>query len=185
MIATDLQKHYKESVIPEMKKRFGYRNDLAVPKIVKVVVNCGVGRLSLAPGFEEKIMPTIVKDISLITGQKPKFAAAKKSISGFKLRQGQTVGLAATLRGRRMYDFLSRLINAVLPRARDFRGISEKNFDGRGNLNLGIKEHIVFPEVVMENVKSIFGLQITVVANTKTRKEAIDFFRLMGFPIKK
>ncbi len=186
-MVVDLQKHYNGKVVPEMNKLFGYKNNLAAPKIVKVVVNCGAGRLhSSTPGFEEKLQPLMVNDISKITGQKPKLTKAKKSISGFKLREGMTVGFAATLRGPRMYDFLSRLINIVFPRVRDFRGIPEKNFDKFGNLNIGIKEHVVFPEVSVENIKNIFGLQITVVvSNIKSRKESIELFKLMGFPIRR
>jgi len=181
----NFEKHYKEKVIPILKKVFGYKNDLAVPKILKVVVNCGIGKIAGATaGFEEKLLPDIIRDISLITGQKPKYAKARKSISGFKLKQGMVVGLIATLRGKRMYDFLSRLINIALPRVRDFRGISEKNFDKKGNLNIGIREHIVFPEVSLENLKNVFGFQITVVVKAKNRKEAIEFLKLMGFPIK-
>ena len=174
-----LQKKYKENVIPAMKKKFGYRNDLAAPKIEKVSVNVGTGRaLSDAKIFEE-----IVNDLSLITGQKPVKQKAKKSISSFKIREGMIVGVMVTLRGQRMYEFIDRLVSIVLPRVRDFRGLEKKSFDGKGNFNIGVKEHIVFPEINQENVRNIFGLEVSITTTAKTDEEGEELLRLFGFPI--
>ena len=175
-----LQKKYKENIIPAMKKKFGYRNDLAVSKIEKVSINVGTGKvLSDAKIFEE-----IINDLSLITGQKPVKQKAKKSISSFKIRQGMIVGAMVTLRGQRMYEFIDRLVSIVLPRVRDFRGLEKKSFDGKGNFNIGVKEHIVFPEINQENIKNIFGLEISITTTAKTDKEGEELLRLFGFPIK-
>lgn len=175
-----LQKKYKENIIPAMKKKFGYRNDLAAPKIEKVSVNVGTGRaLSDAKIFEE-----IINDLSLITGQKPVKQKAKKSISSFKIREGMIVGVMVTLRGQRMYEFIDRLVSIVLPRVRDFRGLEKKSFDGKGNFNIGVKEHIVFPEIDQENIKNVFGLEISITTTAKTDKEGEELLRLFGFPIK-
>ena len=175
-----LQKKYKENVIPAMKKKFGYRNDLAVPKIEKVSINVGTGRaLSDAKIFEE-----IINDLTLITGQKPVKQKAKKSISSFKIREGMIVGVMVTLRGQRMYEFVDRLVSIVLPRVRDFRGLEKKSFDGKGNFNIGVKEHIVFPEINQENIKNIFGLEISITTTAKTDEEGEELLRLFGFPIK-
>ena len=176
-----LQEKYRKTVIPAMQKSFGIENVMAVPKIEKVVVNTGVGRLVK----EEKTVERIAKDITMIVGQKPIFKKAKKSISGFKLRQGVNVGISVTLRGKRMYDFLDRLIAIALPRSKDFRGIETKNFDKMGNLNFGIKESSIFPEINYENMKDIFGLEVTVVTTTKNREKGVELLRQMGFPIKK
>ena len=174
-----LQKYRKE-VIPAMQKSFGIANVMAVPKVEKVVINTGVGRIAK----EDKTIERIAKDLTMITGQKPVFKKAKKSISGFKLRQGVNVGIMITLRGNRMYDFLDRLISIALPRSRDFRGIETKNFDKMGNLNFGIKESSIFPEINYENVKDIFGLEVTVVTTAKNREKGIELLRQLGFPIK-
>ena len=154
---------------------------MAVPKIEKVVINTGVGRFVK----EDKTVERIAKDLTMITGQKPVYRKAKKSISGFKLRQGVTVGISVTLRGKRMYDFLDRLIAIALPRSRDFRGIDAKNFDKMGNLNFGIKESSIFPEISYENVKDIFGLEVTVVTTAKNRERGVELLKQLGFPIKK
>lgn len=175
-----LQEKYKKEIIPMMRQKFGLKNDLAVPKIVKVVVNIGIGSESK----DEKSHESIVKDLSLITGQKPVFTLAKKAISAFKIRQGQPVGLKVTLRSKRMFDFLDRLINVALPRTRDFRGLPEKSIDQNGNLNIGIKEQIIFPEISQEDIRKIFSMEITVVTDTKDRSKAEELFKLMGFPIK-
>lgn len=173
------QKYIKE-VIPAMQEKFGYKNKLAVPRIIKIVVNTGIGK---ALG-DQKIQETIAKDLAIITGQKPIPTQAKKAISGFKIRKGVKVGLKVTLRGQRMYDFLDRLVGAAIPRIRDFRGLPEKSVDKQGNLTIGIKEHIIFPEIAHEDVKVIFGLEVTIVTNAKKREEAVELFRLLGFPIK-
>lgn len=177
-----LQKKYQKEVIPAMKEKFGYKNDLAVPKIKKVIVNVGIGSSALK---DEKIQEIISKDLTLITGQKPVPTLARKAIAGFKTRKGMEVGLKITLQGKRMFEFLSRLINVALPRTRDFRGLSPKSIDQGGNLTIGIKEHIIFPEISGEDIKKIFGLEVTVVSNARTRKEALELFKLLGFPIKK
>jgi len=164
-----------------MQKSFGIENVMAVPKIEKVVVNTGVGRIAK----EDKTIERIAKDLTMITGQKTVYKKAKKSISGFKLREGTSVGISVTLRGKRMYDFLDRLISIALPRSRDFRGIETKNFDKMGNLNFGIKESSIFPEINYENMKDIFGLEVTVVTTAKNREKGVELLRQMGFPIKK
>lgn len=164
-----------------MQKEFNIDNVMAVPKIEKVVINTGIGRVAK----EDKVTERIAKDLAIISGQKPVFKKAKKSISGFKIRQGMNVGIIVTLRGKRMYDFVDRLISIALPRSKDFRGIDAKNFDGMGNLNLGIKESSIFPEVNYENLKDIFGLQVTVMTNAQNREKGMRLLKLMGFPIKK
>ena len=179
MAVQTLQEKYIKEVVPAMREKFGYKNVMAVPKIEKVVVNVGVGRLR-----DEKEHEEVKKYLALITGQKPSPRPAKKAIASFKTRQGLIVGYQVTLRGRRMYDFLSRLINAALPRTRDFRGIDEKAFDPRGSLTIGIREHIVFPETIGEDYRLLFGLEVTVVTTVKKREEGVELLRLIGFPIK-
>lgn len=154
-------------------------------KIEKIVVNSGIGKLSSQPNFD-KILPEVINDIALITGQKPAIRPAKVSIAGFKIRTGMVVGLKATLRRKKMIDFLNKLIKVVFPRIRDFRGIDLTNVDGRGNLTIGIKEHIVFPEINPEQTKVNIGLQVTVVPKQiKSREEAIQFYKELGMPFKK
>lgn len=160
------------------------KKDLAAPKLEKIVVNVGIGRLSQQPNFEDKILPGLIQDISLISGQKPATCKAKKSIAGFKIRAGQIVGLKVTLRGRRMYDFLEKLIRVIFPRGRDFRGVNLKSIDTKGNLTMGLKEHTVFPEINPETSRVDFGLEISIVSNAKNREEAIKFYRILGIPLK-
>lgn len=181
-----LQERYIKDVIPAMMEKFGYKSPMAVPRIEKVVVNTGFGRLAVSAVGEEarKLQEAIATDLAAICGQKPVFTRAKKSISSFKLRKGQVVGARVTLRRKRMYDFLERLINIALPRSRDFRGISASAFDRAGNLTIGIKEHIVFPEILPEKARYVFGLEITVATNAKTRDEGLELLKMMGFPIK-
>ncbi len=181
-----LKEKYKKEVIPAMQEKFGYKNVMAVPKIEKVVVNTGIGRLVIGKTSEEqkKIYNQILGDLSLICAQKPVLTKAKKSVSGFKLREGMLIGAKVTLRGKRMYDFLERVIHITLPRVRDFRGIDLKCFDKNGNLTIPIKEQTVFPEVSPEKTRILFGLEITVVTSVKKRKEGIELLRLLGFPIK-
>jgi len=180
-----LKDKYQKEVIPQMKERFGYKNDMAVPKIKRVVVNTGFGRLISGKTSDEqkKICESILNDISLICGQKTVLTYAKKSISGFKIRKGMAIGARVTLRDQRMYDFLERLIHIGLPRSRDFRGIEQSSFDKKGNLTLAIKEQITFPEILPEKAKINFGFEITVVTGTKTREEGLELLKLMGFPI--
>ena len=173
-----------KSTVKKIKEELGYQNDLEIPKLEKIVVNVGIGRLSQQPNFEDKILPGLIQDISLISGQKPATCKAKKSIAGFKIRAGQIVGLKTTLRGRRMYDFLEKLIKVILPRGRDFRGVSLKSIDAEGNLTMGLKEHTVFPEINPEISKVDFGLEISFVSNAKNREEAIELYRLLGIPLK-
>jgi len=162
-----------------MKKKFKLKNDLSLPKIEKVVVNIGIGKF-----FKDaSLVKEITQSIAMITGQKPLLTKAKKSIAGFKIREGLEVGLKVTLRKRRMWDFLDRLILSAIPRVRDFRGIKKTSVDRSGNLNIGIKEHLIFPEILPEQVKSIFSFQITVVTNAKNREKGMDLFRRLGFPI--
>ncbi len=178
---TILLEKYRKTVSPAMQKDFGIENVMAVPKIEKVVINTGVGKFVK----EEKTIERIAKELATITGQKPVLRKAKKSIAGFKLREGVTVGISVTLRGKMMYDFLDRLISIALPRSKDFRGIDSKNFDKMGNLNFGIKESSIFPEINYENVKDIFGLEVTVVTTAKNREKGVALLKQLGFPIKK
>jgi large subunit ribosomal protein L5 len=153
---------------------------MAVPKILKVTVNSGLGKYRQ----DQKTMEEIANDITALVGQRPVFTQAKKAISSFKTRAGQVVGAKVTLRGARMYDFLDRLISLALPRSRDFRGLEAKTVDSHGNLNVGVREHIIFPEISHEQVKAIFGLEVSVSTNAKNREEGSALFRLLGFPIK-
>ena len=177
---------YKKEVIPAMLEKFGYKNRMAVPKIIKVIVNSGFGKLIAGKNSEEqkKIYEPILEDLTLVTGQRPVLRRAKKSIATFKVREGMPLGATVTLRRERMYDFLERLIYIALPRTRDFRGIEPKSLDEKGNLTHGLKEHIVFPEILPEKVKNIFGLEVTVVTTAKNRKEGLELLKLMGFPLK-
>ncbi len=181
-----LKEKYEKEVVPKMMEKFGYKNRMAVPKIEKVVLNCGFGRLVSGKTKEEKekVYQQIMEELALISGQKPILTRAKESISGFNIKKGEPVGAKVTLRRKRMYDFLERLIWIALPRLRDFKGIDKKWFDEKGNLNIGIKEQIAFPEISPEKTKFIFGLQATIVTNAKNKEEAIELFKLMGFPIK-
>ena len=172
---------YRKEVIPALQKEFGIKNVMAVPKVEKVVVNVGVGKIAK----EDKVVEKIANDLAKLTGQKPVFRKAKKSIASFKVRQGVNIGLMTTLRGKRMYDFMDRLISISLPRSKDFRGIDVKNFDKNGNLNLGIKESSIFPEVTYETLKDIFSLEVTVATTAKDKQKGVALLRLMGFPIKK
>ena len=181
-----LKEKYTKEVIPAMMKKFGYKNVMVVPKIEKVVVNTGFGKMIINKTSDEqkKTFKLIFDDLASICAQKPILTKAKKSISGFKLREGMSIGAKVTLRGRKMNDFLERVIHIALPRFRDFRGIDLKSFDKEGNLTIAIKEHIVFPEVSSEKAKNIFGFEITVVTTAKNREESIELLRLLGFPIK-
>jgi len=181
-----LSEKYNTEVVPEMMKKFGYKNKMAVPKIVKIVVNTGFGREISGKTSEEqkKLTDYIIENLSLICGQKAILTQAKKSISSFKIRKGMSTGAKVTLRGKKMMDFLERLIHLALPRSRDFQGIDSKSVDKEGNLTIAIKEHIAFPEILPEKAKNIFGLEITVVTTAKTREEGIELLKLLGFPIK-
>ena len=154
-------------------------------RLEKIVIATGVGKLRSRPKFEENLLPEIIKELGLITGQKPMIAKAKKSVAGFKVREGDIVGLKITLRGRKMRDFLARLIGFVLPRIRDFRGINPKSIDTGGNLTIPIREHIVFPEINPDEVKVDFGLEVTLVSNVKSPEEGLSFYKKLGVPLKK
>jgi large subunit ribosomal protein L5 len=167
------------------KTKIKSENDLAVPRLEKIVINVGVGRMSQQSNFTEKMLPEIIKDFATITGQKPALTSAKKSIAGFKTREGQVVGMKATLRRQRMKDFLERLVKITLPRVKDFKGIELKNIDSNGNLTIGMKENVVFPEINPELLKFDFGLEISIVSNAKTKEEATELYRKLGIPLKK
>jgi len=182
-----LKEKYEKEVVPEMMKKFGYKNKMAVPRIEKVIVNTSFGKLitgKTGSDEQKKFLDSILGDLALICAQKPIVKGAKKSISSFKLRKGLPVGAKVTLRKKRMYDFLERLIHIVLPRSRDFQGIDPASFDKKGNLTVAIKEHITFPEISPEKTKTIFGLEVTVVNSAKKREVGIELLKLIGFPIK-
>ncbi len=172
---------YQKIVAPALRKQFGIANVMAVPRITKVTLNVGVGRIHK----DDKALEKIARDLALLTGQKPSARLAKKSIASFKVREGVTVGYAVTMRGPRMWDFLDRFMSLALPLSRDFRGIDPKNFDRDGNLNIGIREHSIFPEVNLENVKDIFSLQVTITTTATNREQGIALLTLLGFPLKK
>src|SRR3989344_2083704 len=158
----------------------------SMKKIEKVVVNVGVGRMNQQAGFADKVLPEVMKELAMITGQKPETRPARRSIAGFKSREGQVIGLRITLHGRRAHDFIRRIINIVLPRVKDFRGLELSNVDDGGNLNFGIREHLVFPEISPEHSKVSFGLQVTLVSkNVKDWDQAIDLYRKLGVPLKR
>lgn len=181
-----LSEKYIKEAIPQMMEKFGYKNRMAVPKIEKAIINIGFGKLISGKTAEEqkKIRETISEDLKLISGQKPILRKAKESISVFKTRKGLPIGMMVTLRRKRMYDFLERLIHIALPRSRDFQGIDPKSFDKKGNLTVGLKEQISFPEILPEKARNIFGLEITVVVTARSQREGIELLKLIGFPIK-
>jgi large subunit ribosomal protein L5 len=171
---------YNETVVPAMIKRFGYKNPYEVPMLKKIVVNVGLGE---AVG-DSKLIDIVSSDFAMITGQKPIVIKARKSVASFKLRKGKPVGLKVTLRGERMYDFFDRLTNFAIPRIRDFRGIDPDSFDGKGNYNLGITEHTIFPEIKYDKVKFIFGMDINFVTTAQSDEEAFELFKALGMPFK-
>jgi len=177
-MATRLKEKYKNEVAQAMMQKFGYKNVMEIPKVEKVIINMGVGEAVGNP----KVLDAAVSDMTLIAGQKPVVTRAKKSIAAFKIREGMPIGAKVTMRGERMYQFLDKLINISLPRVRDFRGISPKSFDGRGNYTLGIKEQLIFPEIEYDKVDKIRGMEIIVVTTAKTDEEARELLRLMGMP---
>jgi len=175
-----LKEKYFQDILPIMMSDLGYKNILQAPRLVKVVVNIGLGEAIQ----NIKAIDHALEDLGLITGQKPIVTRAKKSISNFKLREGMPIGCSVTLRKERMYEFLDRLINITLPRVRDFRGISGKSFDGRGNYTLGIREQIIFPEINYDKIDKIRGMNITIVTSAKTDEEAKVFLKHLGMPFK-
>ncbi len=172
---------YKSEIIPALMKKFKYKSVMQVPKIVKVVVNMGVGEAV----NDQKLLEQAVKELETIVGQKASIRKAKKSISNFKLREGVNIGAMVTLRKDRMYELLDRLINVALPRVRDFRGLSDKSFDGRGNYSLGIKEQIIFPEINADKVTKVLGMDITIVTTAKNDSEAFELLQAFGIPFRK
>lgn len=177
----NLKEKYQKEIVPKLKNEFGLKSNLAVPRVEKVVVNMGIGDAVKDSSLVEKA----AADLAQITGQKPQIRRAKRAVSGFGIRKGDTVGLRVTLRGARMYDFLEKLFKVVLPRLRDFRGVSNKSFDGTGNYTLGIYEHTVFPEIDLGKVEKLRGLELTIVTNAKTPVLAKRLFEELGMPFEK
>lgn len=175
-----LKEYYAKTVVPALSKEFGYKNVMAVPRIEKITVNMGVGEATQNP----KLIDGAVQEIGQITGQKPVVTKARKSIAAFKLREGMSIGAVATLRGDRMYEFLDRLISITLPRVKDFRGISTKSFDGRGNYTLGLRDQLIFQEIVYEKVEKVKGMNICITTTAKTDAEALALLKQMGMPFR-
>ena len=175
-----LQQHYRENVAPELMKKFGYKSPMEVPRITKITLNMGVSEAVA----DKKVMDNAVADLTKIAGQKPVVTKAKKAIAGFKIREGQAIGTMVTLRGTRMYKFLDRFVTVALPRVRDFRGISGRSFDGRGNYNVGVKEQIIFPEVEYDKVDALRGLNISITTTAKNDEEAKALLAAFRFPFK-
>jgi large subunit ribosomal protein L5 len=175
-----LKERYRQEIISQMMKKYGYKNVMQVPALNKVVVNMGVGEAIQ----NAKSLEAAVNDLTTITGQRPIVTKARKSIAAFKLRAGMKIGCKVTLRGNRMYDFVDKLVNVVLPRMRDFRGVSPRAFDGRGNYTLGLREQVIFPEIDYDKIDKARGMDITVVTTAKTDEEARDLLRLVGMPFR-
>lgn len=176
-----LKEKYIKEAIPVLREKFAYKNNMAVPRLGKAVINIGINQNKR----DAKYLETIEGTLKRISGQKSADRKAKKSISGFKIREGMVIGKMVNLRGKRMYDFAEKLIKVTLPRIRDFRGLSSKAVDESGNLHIGFKEHIAFPEISSDEVEQIHGLGVTIVTNAKTRDEGLELFKLLGFPFKK
>jgi len=176
-----LKDFYNNDCVPALKEEFGYTNIMQVPKLEKIVLNMGLGEAVQNP----KIIEGAAQELTLIAGQKAVVTNAKKSIATFKLREGMPIGCRVTLRGEKMYDFFSKLVNIALPRVRDFRGMSPKGFDGRGNYSLGVKEQIIFPEIDYDKIDKIKGLNISIVTSATSNNEGLSLLRLMGMPFKK
>ncbi|MDQ3922935.1 MAG: 50S ribosomal protein L5 [Actinomycetota bacterium] len=175
-----LKDRYREEVAPALKERFGIENPMRIPKLEKIIVNMGVGEAAQ----DSRRLDGAMEDLARITGQKPQLRRARKSVAGFKIREGMPVGVRATLRGERMWEFLDRLVSIALPRVRDFRGINPNAFDGRGNFALGLREQTIFPEVSYDSIDSMRGLDVAVVTTAETDEEAREFLRLLGMPFR-
>ncbi len=175
-----LKDRYREEVAPALKEKFGIENPMRIPRLEKIVVNMGVGEAVV----NSKAMDGAMEDLAKITGQKPQLRRARKSIAGFKIREGMPVGARVTLRGERMWEFLDRLVSIALPRTRDFRGISPSSFDGRGNFALGLREQLIFPEISYDSVDATRGLDVAVVTTAETDEEARELLRLLGMPFR-
>ena len=180
MATARLHQHYREKVLPQLKQELGITNDMQVPRITKITVNMGVGEAVA----DKKIMDNAVADLTKITGQKPKVTRARKSVATFKVRDGLAIGAMVTLRGARMYEFLDRLVSIAMPRIRDFRGVSNRAFDGRGNYNLGFKEQIIFPEIDYDKIDMLRGMNISITTTAKTDDEARSLLAAFRFPFK-
>ncbi|MGC5327778.1 50S ribosomal protein L5 [Brevibacillus sp. SYSU BS000544] len=180
-MATRLKEKYQAEIVPALMTKFSYASVMQVPKVEKIIINMGVGEAVA----NAKSLDTAIEDLQLIAGQKPVVTRAKKSIAGFKLREGMPIGAKVTLRGERMYHFLDKLMNVSLPRVRDFRGISSKAFDGRGNYTLGLKEQLIFPEVEYDKIDKVRGMDIVIVTSAKTDEEARELLTQMGMPFRK
>lgn len=179
-MTTRLKERYQKEATPALREQFGYRNPMQVPRLEKVVVNMRVGE-----GAQDgRLVDKAVQELMTITGQRPVVARARKSIAAFKLRQGAPIGTAVTLRGRRMYEFLDKLISVALPRIKDFKGISERSFDGRGNLSIGVREQLMFPEIDYDKVDKVRGMDIAIVTTARTDEEARALLRLLGVPFR-
>jgi len=179
-MAARLKEHYLKNVLPSLTKEFGYSNVMAVPKIQKICLNMGMGEATQ----NAKIMDGAVNEMTQIAGQKPVITKARKSIAAFKLREGMSIGCTVTLRGDRMYEFFDRLVNVALPRVRDFRGVSSKSFDGRGNYTLGIKDQLIFPEIDYNKVEKVKGMNICITTNAKTDAEGLALLKQLGMPFR-
>jgi large subunit ribosomal protein L5 len=180
-MADRFKEHYFKEVVPALMKMFHYKSSMQVPRIEKIIINMGVGEAVQ----NSKALDNAVENLTLISGQKPVITQAKKSIAGFKLREGMAIGAKVTLRGKRMFHFLDKLINVVLPRVRDFRGISAKSFDGRGNYSLGLKEQLIFPEISYDQIDKIRGMDVVIVTTANTDEEARGLLTLLGMPFRK
>ncbi|NTW52761.1 MAG: 50S ribosomal protein L5 [Chlorobiaceae bacterium] len=180
-IPARLEVHYRENVVPKLMERFKYKNVMMVPRLEKISVNIGVGEAAQEP----KLLETAMQELGQITGQKPQVRKAKKAVSNFKLREGQAIGCRVTLRSKIMYEFMDRFVSVAVPRIRDFRGLSDTSFDGRGNYNAGIREQIIFPEIDIDKVPRINGMDISFVTSAKTDEEAFELLTLLGMPFKK
>jgi large subunit ribosomal protein L5 len=175
-----MAKHYEDQVRPELMKKFGYKNVMQAPKLLKIVINMGVGDALQ----DQKLLEAATNELGQITGQRPSVRKAKKSISNFKLREGVAVGCAVTLRGSRMFEFLDRLVHVAVPRIRDFRGLSPRSFDGQGNYNMGLTEQIIFPEINYDKVSKVRGMDVTIVTTARTDEEGRELLRLMQMPFR-
>ncbi len=175
-----LQQHYREKVAPQLTEKFGYKSPMEVPRISKITLNMGVGEAVA----DKKVMENAVGDLTKIAGQKPVVTKAKKAIAGFKIREGQPIGCMVTLRGARMYEFLDRFVTVALPRVRDFRGVSARAFDGRGNYNIGVKEQIIFPEIEYDKIDAVRGMNISITTTAKTDEEAKALLSAFSFPFR-
>jgi len=175
-----LKEHYQKHVVPALRKEFGYPNPMAVPRLEKITVNVGLGEATQSP----KLMDGAASELALISGQRPVITKARKSVAAFKLRAGMSIGCMVTLRGARMYEFFDRLVNVALPRVRDFRGLSAKSFDGRGNYTLGIRDQLIFPEIDYNKVEKIKGMNISITTTARTDAEGLALLRHLGMPFR-